>query len=107
MRRFIATLLAIAVYAEDTVTEDDEQTTSEQAGDVMNSVGDWFNSEQEPVMWESIMTASPCMLKGAYGWYRVAGVGKAFIRETVYGCEIPDAARVLTWSEIEDLDMPG
>ena len=107
MRRFIATLLAVAVYAEDTEGTEEEQSRSEQAGEVMDNVGDWFNSEQEPVMWESIMTADPCKLKGAYGWYKVTGFGWAFIRETVYGCEIPNDARVLTWAEIEDLDMPG
>ena len=55
----------------------------------------------------TIIAPTPCMLKGAYGWFRKVGTDNVFIRETVHGCEIEDKSYVLTWAVLDDLDEPG
>jgi len=109
MKRFIAALFAVAVFATD---EDGNASTGaeEAAGDAsetMDKVGDWFSSRQEPVEFTSIATADQCMLDGNYHWYKNLGLDGVVIRHHVSGCDIADGARVLTWAQIEDPDTPG
>ena len=107
MKRLIAALFAVAVFAEDTVT-DGTAEGAEGEGDVdLDKVGDWFSSRQEPVAYTSIASASPCMLDGNYHWYKNIGVDGVVIRTRVSDCDIEDGAMVLTWAEIEDPDTPG
>ena len=44
------------------------------------------------------------MLKGAYGWFQKVGLSSVFIRQTVYGCDIADGAKVLTYGAYTDPD---
>lgn len=58
-------------------------------------------------MWDSVLTADPCKMSGAYGWFKTVGVNSVFIRETVHGCELMDGNVVLTWAQIENPDKAG
>ena len=108
MKRFIASLLFAAVFANE---DDDNKTneTEEKVDETASSVADWFSSEQTPVEWESISVGADgnCMLKGAYGGFKRVGLGQVFIRETVHSCDIAKDATVLTWAAIENPDVPG
>jgi len=105
MKRFIVSLLAATVFAQDNT----ETETAETEGDLKEkaeAVGDWFSQRQEAV--EFTTTADgECTLAGNYHWYKNIGVDGAVIRHTVSDCDIADGARVLTWAEIEDPDTPG
>ena len=101
MKRF-AFLCALAAigFAEDTDGTDGGSDTWE---DIKN----WASAKQEQVEFMTIVAPSPCLLKGAYGWYRKIGTDNSFIRQTVHGCDITDASKVLTWAVIENPDEPG
>lgn len=106
MKRFVAAILALAVFAEDADTTEAEDTETDLA-EKADAVGDWFSSRQDPQAYTAIASASPCMLDGNYHWYKNIGVDGVVIRTRVSECDIEDGAMVLTWAEIDDPDSPG
>ena len=101
MKRFsvLCALFAI-VFAQEAEESSDDGNTWE---DIKN----WASAKQDPVEFMTIIAPTPCMLKGAYGWFRKVGTDNVFIRETVHGCEIEDKSYVLTWAVLDDPDEPG
>ena len=87
MNRLLTALLFAAAYAQE---EEDEGA--------MDSIGNWFSSEQEHALFDSITPGDPYTLTGKYGGYKKVGVSFAFISQTVGGAEIPDGGMVLTWA---------
>ena len=105
MKRFIVSLLAATVFAQ----EEGEVAEEGAEGDLKEkaeAVGDWFSQRQEPVEFTT-SAAGGCTLSGNYHWYKNIGVDGAVIRHKVSDCDIADGATVLTWAEIEDPDTPG
>ena len=86
MKRFIATLFAVAVFAQGDENSESDCDTDEcmQAEEGWGAFKDWVKSEQDPVEFTSITATSnetPCLLGGYYGWYQTLGVDYVFIRE--------------------------
>ena len=97
MNRLLTAVLFAAAYAQE--EEEDEGA--------MDGIGNWFSSEQEHALFDSITTGDPYTLTGKYGGYKKVGVSFAFISQTVGGAEIPDGGMVLTWAQIPDPETPG
>ena len=87
MNRLLTAMLFVAAYAED---EDDEGAVAK--------IKNWFSSEQEHGLFDSITSGNPYTLSGKYGGYTKFGISFAFISQTVGGAEIPDGGMVLTWA---------
>ena len=96
--KLYATLFALAAVA---FAEGEE---NEEADGTWEDIKSWASSKQEPVEFDSILTPNPCMLKGTYGWFQRLGVSAVFIRQTVWGCDIADGAKVLTYGAYNDPD---
>ena len=96
MKRFIASILAAAVFAQDAETTGEEEKEGDLA-EGASAVSDWFSQRQEPVEFTT-SAAGGCSLSGNYHWYKNIGVNGAVIRHTVSDCDIADGATVMTWA---------
>ena len=109
MKRFVAALFIALAYADghEGEEEGDSEEAQDQLADAWEATSDWFSSKQEPVSWSSIVTPSPCLLSGEYGWFKKVGINSVFIRETVSGCQMAEDNVALTWAQIENPDEAG
>ena len=113
MKRYIAALLAAAVYAQDaeTTEETPDEEGDEEEGGAIDGVKDFFHSEGQKVDFVSIAQAahggeeSFFTLNGYYGTFKSLGTNNVYIQFTVGGGDsepIPDKTTVVSWAEIAD-----